>query len=638
MHLAQRDPDNWRHLNVAKRHEILRAVATEIRKARGDLIGAAAAVGGKTVSESDPEVSEAVDFVEFYSASSQAFQSMAQLTAQPRGVVVVVSPWNFPIAIPCGGIAAALAAGNCVILKPASQTVLVAHLLCECFHRAGVPRSALQLIPCEGKSVGAALVSHADVDTVILTGGTDTARKMLEAKPDMRLLAETGGKNATIVTAMADRDQAIKHVIHSAFGHAGQKCSATSLLLLEEEVFEDASFQASLVDAAKSLRVGSVWQMQNRIGPLIATPSGDLERGLNQLEPGESWALRPERVEGHDTVVTPGIKWNVSRGSDTHLTEFFGPLLGVMRFRDLQEAIEIVNETGYGLTSGLESLDDREQTIWLNGIRAGNLYLNRPTTGAVVLRQPFGGMGKSAVGPGIKAGGPNYVAQLMNFAHCQKESSAQSIERIQSPALRQLAEGLDQIEGAEGKETEALIDAIYSFDQAASEEFLQTHDHFRLIGQDNFRRYLPILPSCIRVDVGDSWPEIVLRAAAAKAVGGRSIISATNDVHPKWIQRLHDVTESWAGDIEFIRQTDQELAESIDWGGVARIRYAAASRVPFGIRRAVIANYVHIADAPVLPVGRVELLWYVQEQSISVDYHRYGNLGARAGETRRTTM
>ncbi len=355
------------------------------------------------------------------------------------------------------------------------------------------------------------------------------------------------------------------------------------------------------------------------------------------MEPGESWALRPTRIGGADNLYTPGIKWNVSRGSYTHLTEFFGPLLGVMPFRNLPEAIEIVNETGYGLTSGLESLDDREQAMWLSGIRAGNLYVNRPTTGAIVLRQPFGGMGKSSFGPGIKAGGPNYVAQLMNFAHTG-EAARGDIAVIDNPSLRELAESVQRVSIGSVEETDQLIRSIGSFDQAASHEFLQQHDHFLLIGQDNFRRYLPIAPLCIRIDDQDSWPEIVLRAAAAKAVGGRAIVSASPNVHPKWIRLLHDVTESWAGDIEFLRQTNQELAEAIEWGGLGRIRYAASSRVPISIRRAVIGRFVHIADAPVLPVGRIELLWYVQEQSISADYHRYGNLGARSNEPRRPTL
>jgi RHH-type proline utilization regulon transcriptional repressor/proline dehydrogenase/delta 1-pyrroline-5-carboxylate dehydrogenase len=308
-----------------------------------------------------------------------------------------------------------------------------------------------------------------------------------------------------------------------------------------------------------------------------------------------------------------------------------------MRFRNLSEAIEMVNETGYGLTSGLESLDDREQSIWLSGIRAGNLYVNRPTTGAIVLRQPFGGMGKSAFGPGIKAGGPNYVTQLMNFVHVRNEPMERASEDIENPVLRQLAEDLLRVAVGPDHETLGQIEAIRSFDQAASDEFLRQHDHFRLIGQDNFRRYLPIIPVCIRVDEQDSWTEIVLRAAAVKSVGGRSIISASATVHPKWIRLLHDLTESWAGDIEFVQQTDKELAETIEWGGLGRVRYASNTRVPMSIRRAVIGRYVHITDVPVLPVGRIELLWYVQEQSISNDYHRYGNLGARSDEQRRPT-
>jgi len=178
-------------------------------------MGAALAEGGKTLPESDAEVSEAVDFAEFYGRCAEYFANHGNLSSRGRGVVVVVSPWNFPIAIPCGGVAAALAAGNTVILKPASDTVLIAQRMCDCFWRAGLSRRTLQLLPCSGSTVGQQLVSHADVDTVVLTGGTETALAMLVSKPDMHLLAETGGKNATIVTALADRDQAIKTMLRA---------------------------------------------------------------------------------------------------------------------------------------------------------------------------------------------------------------------------------------------------------------------------------------------------------------------------------------------------------------------------------------------------------------------------------------
>ena len=624
----------WQDVGFTSRRRILEKVAQEIRQARGELMGAALAEGGKILTESDPEVSEAIDFVEFYARSANYFGSMGDVTATPRGVVVVVSPWNFPIAIPCGGIAAALAAGNTVILKPASNTVLVAHLLCECFYRAGVSRKALQLLPCAGNPVGETLVTHEDVDSVILTGGTETALRMLRAKPEMRLLAETGGKNATIVTSLADRDQAIKHVLQSAFGHCGQKCSATSLLLLEEEVFHDPVFRAGLVDATRSLRVGSAWETANRLGPLVRPPGGDLIKGMKELESGESWALLPKRIDDSACVYSPGIKWNVSPGSYTHMTEFFGPVLGVMSFRSLSEAIQIVNQTGYGLTSGLESLDDREQAEWISGIRAGNLYINRSTTGAIVLRQPFGGMGRSAFGPGIKAGGPNYVAQLMRFTDVPTQRLEKNPPRIQNESLRELASRLGELRGVDQGSASRVMTAIESYDRAAEAEFRQSHDHFRLVGQDNLRRYIPVPLLVVRVSEDDDWQEIVLRAAAAQAVGCRAIISHPPNAHAEFLRQLHDITESWAADIEFVEQTDEELIEAVEWGGVSRLRYASPDRVPMSVRCAVLDRYIHVADSPVLRSGRIELMWYVQEQSICIDYHRYGNLGNRAGELR----
>ncbi len=163
------------------------------------------------------------------------------------------------------------------------------------------------------------------------------------------------------------------------------------------------------------MKVGSAWELETKMGPLIRPPSGDLETALKILEPGEEWALMPQPMDGNPCLWTPGIKYGVRPGSFTHLTEFFGPLLAVMRFETLSEAVALVNQTGFGLTSGLESLDEREWDYWKNHIHAGNLYINRVTTGAIVLRQPFGGMGKSVFGAGMKAGGPNYVAQFMDF-------------------------------------------------------------------------------------------------------------------------------------------------------------------------------------------------------------------------------
>ena len=631
---ADDDPDGWRQKSATDRRVILSKVAQEIRNRRGDLIGAAMCDGGKTVLQSDPEVSEAVDFVEFYSLTAEYFEQLPGVEACGRGVVVVVSPWNFPIAIPCGGIAAALAAGNTVILKPASDTVLVAHELCQCFWRAGVSNRALQLVPCSGAREGQQLVTHDSVDTVILTGGTDTALTMLDAKPSMRLLAETGGKNATIVTGMADRDQAIKNVIYSAFGHAGQKCSATSLLILEGEVYDDEHFKESLCDAVKSMPVGSAWDHKTKIGPMIKPPSGDLDRALKELEPNESWAVLPARNKDNPGLYSPAVKWGVQPDSYTHCTEFFGPVLGVMRAENLHEAIQWVNHTGYGLTSGIESLDEREIEIWRDSIRAGNLYINRGTTGAIVLRQPFGGMGKSAFGPGIKAGGPNYVAQLMRFTGSNALPAKSSVE---DEGLRKL---LEQFESSasdlqlQADDAHRIQSAARCYQEFWSQEFGQTHDHFRLIGQDNIRRYLPVRELRIRVEAMDSPFEIMARICAAKMSGCRiTISSSTIEDHPL-LHWLDEMTHDWGAAIEFVEEDDQQLANAVKEGGTQRLRYADPDRVPTIVRKAAAETGLFVADEPVLGHGRIELLWYLEEQSISDNYHRYGNLGDRTDEQR----
>lgn len=648
---ASRDKSGWRALAPEARYKILRRVAAELRQRRADLIGAAMADGGKIAMESDPEISEAIDFVEFYALTALEIQTCTNLNASPRGVVVVISPWNFPIAIPCGGIAAALAAGNTVILKPASDTALPARIMCECFWAAGVPRDALQFITCSGSDAGKHLLPDPRIKAVILTGGTETARRILANRPELRLLAETGGKNATIVSSLSDRELAIKNVLHSAFSHAGQKCSATSLLLLEKEVYRDKKFRDNLIDAVQSLRVGSAWEATTKIAPLIRPPEGALLRGLTELEANESWAVMPRMLEDNPCLYSPGIKWDLSAGNFTHTTELFGPILGVMMYRDLHQAIDLVHQTGYGLTSGLESLDDREQSYWKARLNAGNLYLNRPTTGAVVLRQPFGGMGKSAFGPGIKAGGPNYVVPLMEFpaieefsqlAHANEPIEADEYAAPELESLSAFWQLLHANDNSDSTQLQAMMSeahwsalrsAILDYDRFAREEIRLEHDTFQLLGQDNFRRYQAMTAIRIRISESDSVVSILARAAAVIAVGGRAAISHAAEVYEGLIDVLERLTADWAADLEFVQESDEELIAAIQAGQVDRMRYASAN-VPLPVRRAADEQFIYVADTSVSASGRVELLWYVREQSVCSDYHRYGNLGFRINEPR----
>jgi RHH-type proline utilization regulon transcriptional repressor/proline dehydrogenase/delta 1-pyrroline-5-carboxylate dehydrogenase len=262
--------------------------------------------------------------------------------------------------------------------------------------------------------LGSRLVKNRRIAGVILTGAAETARRFLDWRPDLRLFAETGGKNSITITDLADRDQAVSDLIHSAFGHAGQKCSAASLGICEAAVYDDPEFRRRLRDAAASLEVGPADSAGVRIPPLIRHPGTELERALNHCEDGQKWLLKPRCLdaEGSRRLWTPGIKLGVKRGSWFHQTECFGPILGLMRARSLDHAISLANAVPYGLTAGLQSLDEREIAHWLEHIDAGNCYVNRSITGAVVRRQPFGGWKASRYGPGAKAGGPRYVDQF----------------------------------------------------------------------------------------------------------------------------------------------------------------------------------------------------------------------------------
>jgi len=630
---AKSDPDGWRDLSVKKRHEVLSRVAMELRKARGRLIGAAAADTGKVFTEADVEVSEAIDFAEFYPFTVAEYEKTETMQLKGKGVGLVISPWNFPIAIPCGGIVAMLATGNTVIFKPASDSVLTAWELCKCFWRAGVSKKSLQFIPCSGADVGPVLTTSPDIDCIILTGGTDTGLSILQETPGVYLAAETGGKNATIVTDMADRDQAIKNVVQSAFSNCGQKCSATSLLILEKTIYDDTHFKEQLIDAAKSMKTGSAWEFANKLGPLVKPPGGDLQRGLTSLEKGEEWALQPEIVENNPALWSPGIKYGVRQGGYTHRTEFFGPLLGVMRADNLDHALEIVNQTGYGLTSGIESLDHREQELWKEKVFAGNLYINRGTTGAIVLRQPFGGLGKSALGAGVKAGSPDYVSQFMDFVETGSpvtgaiENDHYLLQLVQE--WRKLVQWHKFVDEKEG--IDKIINAIPSYLHLMEKKFSREIDFFHLRGQDNILRFLPIENMVIRLHPDDSLFDLLGRCGAAIIAGCSSTLSIPVGLENKVTHFLAThYGREFLRTLPVIYQTDEELVADME--KIDRIRYGAPARVPASVFEAAAKTGFYISRTPVYMDAQIELLQYFQQQSICNNYHRYGNLGERSQE------
>lgn len=614
------DTDCWRELSLEQRHKILKKVAINVRQRRDDLIGIAAAEVGKVFTETDVEVSEAVDFLEFYPHSIQYLKKYKNISFSGKGVGVVVSPWNFPIAIPLGGIAAALAAGNTVIIKPASASALCAYELCKCFWDAGVSKNTLQFLPCSGSLAGKHLIPNEKIDFVILTGGEDTASSMLKSRPNLFLTAETGGKDATIVTSLADREQAIKNICQSAFGNSGQKCSATSLLVLEEEVYKDENFKKALIDTAKSMRVGSVWDFRNKIGTLANKVSGNLQTALEENEKSEEWALKPKFQNKNPYMLTPGIKWGVKEGSFMHMNELFGPVLSVMQASSLKHAIEIVNSTGYGLTSGIESLDEREVKYWKKHLKAGNLYINRGTTGAIVLRQPFGGMGKSSIGAGRKVGIFNYVTQFMNI----EENDTPKNNKIYSNDLTSFIKRCKVISDKKELFENAYI-ALQSYLENYDNEFSLEKDYCKVRGEDNFFKYVPLSKVAIRVEKDDTLFEVLLRVMAARVSKVTFLLSINNN---KELQEFFENAKELFGKKDrVLEQTNTEFMEAIS--KFDRIIYSDIKKVPKMIFKECARSLTFIVRQKPMMEGRLELLNYFEEQSVSHSFHRYGNLGER---------
>lgn len=407
-------PD-WEARGISERKSLLIAAAKKLESTRGEALATMMFDAAKSIAEADPEVSEAVDFANYYARGLDDPELHRGCRMRARGVVVITPPWNFPFAIPCGGILAALMAGNSVIFKPAPETVATGWLLARTLWAAGIPRDVLQFVTCPDDDIGRQLIVDERVASVILTGASETADLFLGWRPNLRLMAETSGKNALVITETADSDLAIKDLVKSAFGHAGQKCSAASLAIVEAALYDDPSFQSRLKDAVESLIVGPSHDLSSRFTPLISPPNERLRRALTSLDTGESWLVKPEMIDGNPCLWSPGVKLGISRGSWFHRTECFGPVLGIMRARDLDDAIAIQNSSSFGLTGGIHSLDSQEIQLWEDRVEVGNAYINRSITGAIVQRQPFGGWKRSAIGPGIKAGGPSYVAAMAIF-------------------------------------------------------------------------------------------------------------------------------------------------------------------------------------------------------------------------------
>ncbi|MDN4613696.1 proline dehydrogenase family protein [Leifsonia sp. F6_8S_P_1B] len=607
----------WGARSGAERAALLDRAGRALEANRDRLIEVMASETGKTIAEADPEVSEAVDFAHYYATLARELDTVQGARFVPSALTVVTPPWNFPVAIPAGSVLAALAAGSGVIIKPAPQARRSGAVMVEALWEAGIPHNLLRLVDVAEDDLGQRLVADPRVDRVILTGSYDTARLFRSWRPDLPLLAETSGKNAIIVTPSADIDLAVADIVKSAFGHAGQKCSAASLVILVGSMARSERFRNQLIDATTSLRVGYPSDPMSQMGPLIEPASGKLAHALTTLGAEEEWLVEPKPLDGTGRLWLPGIRSGVQPGSYFHLTEFFGPVLGIMTARNLEEAIRYQNAVEYGLTAGLHSLESEELALWLDTVDAGNLYVNRGITGAIVRRQPFGGWKRSSVGAGAKAGGPNYLIGLGSWVPEQGQSSRSLHLRGLEPRVTQLIEsGQSSMDYAafDLVRRSALSDAI-----AVATEYHRVKDVSGLGVERNLFRYRPV-PVTIRLSEGATLPELLRIMAAGTVARSRFSVSTATPLP----RAVHQVLKD--------REVEVVVESDAHWLSRVRSHRVTAHRIRLigGDRAALAAALggspdVAIYAGPVTASGRVEVLPFVHEQAISITNHRFGN-------------
>ena len=424
---ARKAYQSWSKTSPGTRAEHLFRAAKEMRKRRFDLAAYEVYEVGKTVVEADSDVAEAIDYLEYYGRQMERMAGQRSLgqhageineyNYEPKGITVVISPWNFPLAIPTGMTSAAIVAGNCAILKPSGLSPVIAWQLVDIFRAAGLPDNVLQYLPGPGKDVGEYLVAHPGVDMIAFTGSREVGLGIVKLAGETRsgqrsikrVVAEMGGKNAVIIDDSADLDEAVRGILESAFVYQGQKCSACSRVIALDSVYGE--FSRRLVEAVKSIEIGPPEEFGTYLGPLIDKSAFDRIKGYIELGRKEGGPIIIREVSEAGFFVGPAV---FETGPDAVIAkdEIFGPVLSLMKANNFDEAVSLANRSEYALTGGVYSRSPGNIEKAKKEFMVGNLYINRKITGALVGRQPFGGFRMSGVGS--KAGGPDYLLQFMN--------------------------------------------------------------------------------------------------------------------------------------------------------------------------------------------------------------------------------
>ena len=547
---AQAGFPGWAATAPADRAALLDRAAELMQAELQPLIGLLIREAGKTAANAIAEVREAIDFLRYYAAQVRA--DFSNDSHVPLGPVVCISPWNFPLAIFTGQVAAALAAGNTVLAKPAEQTPIVAHFAVRLLWQAGVPRAAVQLVPGAGARVGAQLVADPRVQGVMFTGSTEVARllqatlarRLSPAGKPVPLIAETGGQNCMIVDSSALTEQVVNDVVSSAFDSAGQRCSALRVLCLQEEIADRVIHM--LKGAMAEQRLGAPDALQVDIGPVIDAEARDgIARHIDAMRakgrPVFQQARQAAGATAQGSFIVPTLI-ELERIGELQ-REIFGPVLHVLRYRrrELGALIEQINSTGYGLTFGIHTRIDETIARAVESVQAGNLYVNRNMVGAVVGVQPFGGEGLSGTGP--KAGGPLYLYRLL--ARQQADAMARGLAfsgGAEQPAPRPALQALRDWAQATGKTWLAVACERFGAQSCSGATVLLT-------GPTGERNSYQILPREAVLSLAGQESDRLLQLAAILAVGSRAVWPAAavslRDSLPPVLREQVALVEDW---------------------------------------------------------------------------------------------
>ncbi|MGK0291488.1 MAG: RHH-type proline utilization regulon transcriptional repressor/proline dehydrogenase, partial [bacterium] len=616
--MLHQDHQQWRGKALRSQHQIFSKIALKLREKRNDIIASFLMGASFSYIEADSELNRIIDFLEFYPQSLYFYEDFSQLISEGRGVAFITSSTPQLISEVIGGVVAGLIAGNSIICALSGEIFFPYWNLFQVFYENGVSPETLILFPCSSETLQS-IIQNPVADIILSFGSKERFLEITQNNPEIPVLGHYQEKALMVVSAMADHQQAIRHIIESFAILSNQKQGALSLLILEEEVYYKKLLQNKVIDSIQSVGLGSVWDFST-----IATPILNFDEKELILKDGETWLLKPKQDPSNEHLWSLGVKLvqqPTLQISDNHL-----PVLELKLVDDFQEAIELTKQLSQYSIACLESLDPKEIQQWKNEVQVGSVYINEKTTESFTARQPFGGIGK-----GRKIGGDNYLLPLM--VHHEVGLAKKQKVKEDYAVLEKLNFWVEKIQSNEKfadffqRDLEQITLAASNYLHWWESYFEQNHDYYRIRGQDNIVRYHSIGTVVICVHEDDTLFEVFARIIAAHIADCEIIISYSNNADSYVTQFLDLHVGYLREDFFVLKQNSAELLELMSKAKV--LRYAHPDRVPAEIYEAAAQTGFYLCVEPPLMEGRLELLHYLKEQTVTYSYHRFGNLEQR---------